>query len=199
MKLIVATRNQHKLKEIKVLLRGVPVKVISLADFKNVPAVKEDRKTLEANAKKKAAVVSRALKAFVVADDSGLEVKALKGAPGVYSARFSGRKATYASNNEKLLNLLKDVPLGGRQARFRCVIAIADRGRTIGLAEGRCDGKITFRPMGRLGFGYDPVFIPTGYKKTFAQLGLNKKNRISHRSRALTQAKAIIKRYVLTF
>lgn len=199
MELVVATRNQHKLKEIRILLKGVPVKAVSLDNFKNAPEVKEDGKTLEANARKKAIRVSKFLKKLAVADDSGLEIGALGGKPGVYSARFSGKGATYASNNEKVLRLLRNTPLSGRGAMFRCVIAVADKGRVVGVAEGRCRGKITFKPMGKAGFGYDPIFIPDGHKKTFAQMGISKKNRISHRSRALIKAKAIIKRYVLTF
>lgn len=197
--IVVATRNQHKLKEIKTLLDGLPIEVVSLDNFKYVPAVRENGRTLEANAKKKAVQVSRFLGRLVVADDSGLEVEALGNKPGVRSARFSGKGATYASNNTKLLNLLRNVPDKRRRAIFRCIIAIADKGRMVGSAEGRCKGSIGYRPLGRAGFGYDPVFIPYGYKKTFAQMGIEKKNRISHRSRALVQAKNIIKRYILTF
>ncbi len=199
MELVVATRNQHKLKEIKTLLRGLPVKVLSINNFKDVPEVKEDGATLEANAKKKAVQVSRFLKRFVIADDSGLEVNVLGGEPGVYSARFSGKGATYATNNEKLLRLLKGFQAGKRGALFRCVMAVADKGRLVGLAEGRSRGRIGLEPKGKAGFGYDPVFIPNGYKKTFAQLGIRQKNRISHRSRALVKARKIVKRYVLTF
>ncbi len=198
MELIVATRNQHKLKEIKTLLKGLPLKVLSLDSFKNVPEVKEDGHTLEANAKKKAVQTSRYLKKFVVADDSGLEVIYLGNKPGVYSARFSGKGATYKSNNKKLLDLLKDIPISKRSATFRCVIAISNKGRLIDLAEGRCQGKITLSPKGRAGFGYDPVFIPNGYKKTFAQMGIKRKNKISHRSMALTNAKHIIEKWLKT-
>ncbi|MFC1666878.1 RdgB/HAM1 family non-canonical purine NTP pyrophosphatase [Candidatus Omnitrophota bacterium] len=198
--LVVATRNQDKLKEIKAFLKDLPVRVVSLNNFKGAPEVKEDKKTLEANAKKKAIEYSRFLKKLVVADDSGLEVRALGNQPGVYSARFSGKGATYVSNNEKLLRLLKDVPSGKRQARFRCVIAVADNGKVIGVAEGRCNGKIGFEPLGKTGFGYDPIFVPYGHKKTFAQLGMEKKNKISHRSKALIRSKDIIKKYLaLTF
>src|SRR3989338_1540634 len=119
MDLVVATRNKNKLREIKTLLKGLPVKVFSLDVFKDVPDVIEDGKTLEVNAKKKAVQISRFLKKFVVADDSGLEVDALASQPGVYSARFSGENATYESNNKKLLNLLKGVPLNKRTACFR--------------------------------------------------------------------------------
>lgn len=192
MELVVATRNQDKLKEIKTILRGLPLEIVSLNNFKGVPEVIEDGKTLEANAKKKALQTSRFLKKLIIADDSGLEVKALGGEPGVYSARFSGKGATYKSNNKKLLSLLKDTPLNKRTARFKCVIAVADKGRLIGIAEGNCVGRIGFRSLGKSGFGYDPIFIPNGYKKTFAQLGIRKKNKISHRSKALYKARKVI-------
>jgi XTP/dITP diphosphohydrolase len=198
MEVVIATRNQDKLKEIKTLLKDIPVRAISLRNFKDVPEVKEDGRTLEENARKKAVQVSRFLKRLVVADDSGLEIPLLGGGPGVRSARFSGKGATYASNNRKVLRLLKDVPASKRRARFRCIIAVADKGKMVGLAEGRCNGRITLRILGKSGFGYDPIFVPHGYKKTFSQLGIRKKNRISHRSRALIQAKNIIKRYALT-
>jgi XTP/dITP diphosphohydrolase len=199
MQLIVATRNRDKLKEIRTLLKALPLKVKSLDSFKNVPDVIENGRTLESNAKKKAVQTSRFLKTLVVADDSGLEIKALGGKPGVYSARFSGKNATYDSNNEKVLRLLKNISAGKRKAAFRCVMAIADKGRIIAVAEGRCSGRIGFKPLGREGFGYDPLFIPDGYKKTFAQIGMKRKNSISHRSKALKKARVIIKRYILTY
>jgi len=196
MKIVVATRNQDKLKEIKALLKGLRIKAVSLNNFKGVPEVIEDGKTLEANAKKKAVQVSRYLKKLAVADDSGLEVLALGNRPGVYSARFSGKGATYSSNNQKVLRLLRDVPLAKRKACFRCVIALADKGKVVGTVEGRCRGKIGFEPRGKAGFGYDPIFIPQGHKKTFAEIGISKKNKISHRSKALVKAKKVIERYV---
>ena len=140
MEIIVATRNKDKLREIRALLKGLAVEVFSLDSFKGAPEVIEDGKTLEENAVKKAAQVSEFLKKFTVADDSGLEVDFLNGDPGVYSARFSGKGATYKSNNEKLLKLLKDVPLARRKACFKCVLAIADKGWIIGIAEGKCGG-----------------------------------------------------------
>lgn len=196
--LIVATRNKDKLKEIKTLLKNLPIKVLSLEGFKDIPEVEENGRTLEANSAKKAVQISRFLRKLVIADDSGLEIEALGGKPGVYSARFSGKDATYTSNNEKVLRLLKAVPVGKRRARFRCVMTVADKGKVIGIREGRITGRIIYKPLGNTGFGYDPIFIPVGYKKTFAQLGLRKKNKISHRNRALIKAKALIKRYILT-
>lgn len=196
MELVVATRNKDKLKEIKALLKGFRVEVFSLDSFKLVTEVLEDGKTLEDNAIKKAVQVSKFLRRFAVADDSGLEVEYLDGDPGVYSARFSGKFATYKTNNEKLLKLLKGAPLPKRKACFRCVIAIADKGRVIGVAEGRCRGKIGFESKGDNGFGYDPVFMPNGFKKTFAQMSASQKNKISHRSIALKKAKSIISNHL---
>jgi XTP/dITP diphosphohydrolase len=196
MELIVATRNKDKLREIKELLKGIDVEVYSLDSFRNVPEVIEDKKTLEENALKKAIEVSKFLGKLAVADDSGLEVDHLNGAPGVYSARFSGKSATYKSNNEKLLRLLKGVPVSKRKARFRCVIALADKGIAIGIAEGVCGGKIAFGSKGDNGFGYDPLFIPDGCARTFAQLGAAQKNKISHRGKALARAKKLIVKYL---
>lgn len=199
MDLVVATRNKDKLREIKALLKGLRVKVFSLDLFKGFPEVIEDGKTLEDNAIKKAIQASKFLKKFVVSDDSGLEVEYLNGDPGVYSARFSGKLATYKTNNEKLLKLLKDTPLSKRKACFRCVIAVADKGKVIGVAEGRCCGKICFESKGDNGFGYDPVFIPDGFKKTFAQMSAFQKNKISHRSIALKKARSIISNHLLLY
>ncbi len=195
-KLVVATRNKDKLREIKSLLKNLPVKVYSVADFENVPEVIESGKTLESNAKKKAQEVSRFLNMLAIADDSGLEVPALGNKPGVYSARFSGPGATYKSNNEKLLKILESKKPSDRKARFRCVMAVADKGRLIDTAEGICRGKITYKAAGNAGFGYDPVFKPHKHKKTFAQMSLKQKNKISHRSKALIKAKELVKRYM---
>lgn len=199
MDLVVATRNKHKLKEIQILLKGIPIKVFSLVHFKNVPEVVEDGKTLEQNAIKKSVQASKFLKKLVIADDSGLEVDALGGRPGIFSARFSGKGATYESNNKKLLRLLKDLPAQKRKATFKCAIALADKGKLVGAVEGRCRGRIISVSLGKTGFGYDPVFIPHGYKKTFAQMGMKEKNKISHRSRALTSAKKLILQYLLPY
>jgi len=199
MELVIATRNKDKLREIKALLKGLSVEVFSLDSFKGVPEVIEDKKTFEENAVKKAVQVSKFLKKFAVADDSGLEVEYLNGDPGVYSARFSGKGATYKSNNEKLLGLLKKVPLAKRKACFKCVIAMADKGRIIGVAEGVCKGRICFKSKGNNGFGYDPVFMPNGYKKTFAQMSAFQKNKISHRSKALAETKNVISKYLLLY
>ncbi|MFH1479345.1 MAG: XTP/dITP diphosphatase [Candidatus Omnitrophota bacterium] len=196
MRLIVATRNKDKLKEIKALLKGIPLDVVSLGSFSGVPEVIEDGKTLEANATKKAKETSSFLNTLVIADDSGLEVRHLGNQPGVYSARFSGKDATYTSNNKKLLDMLEGVSVSKRKARFRCCIAIADKGKIIKVVEGKVIGKIVYKPKGRSGFGYDPVFIPDGYKKTYAELGIKEKNKISHRGKALLKVKKALMEYL---
>jgi XTP/dITP diphosphohydrolase len=191
MTLILATRNLHKVREIGQIL-GDGVVLRSLADFPEVPEVPEEGETFEANAIQKAAFAARALGLPALADDSGLEVDALHGAPGARSARFAGERATYEENNAKLLGLLKGVPEAGRTARFRCVIALARPDGTARAAEGACEGRIAEAPAGTGGFGYDPLFIPAGYDRTFAELGEEVKNRISHRSRALRAAREMI-------
>lgn len=149
----------------------------------------EDGATFQANAIKKAQTVSRRTILPVLADDSGLEVRALNGRPGIRSARFSGEKQDDRANNTKLLRLMKNVPASRRQARFICWIALALGGRLIRVFEGSCAGSIAFSPGGRTGFGYDPVFIPREYRKTMAQLGSRRKDQISHRGRAIARLK----------
>ncbi|MSS70821.1 MAG: XTP/dITP diphosphatase [Candidatus Latescibacteria bacterium] len=191
MTLVLATRNAHKVREIGQVL-GPGFRLRSLADFPEVPEVPEEGETFEANAVQKAAFAARALGVPAMADDSGLEVDALQGAPGVRSARFAGERATSAENNAKLLRLLKGVQEAQRSARFRCVIALALPDGTARTAEGACAGRIAEAPRGTGGFGYDPLFIPDGYDRTFAELGEEVKNRISHRAHALRRAREMI-------
>ena len=186
--IVIGTKNKDKLRELKRLLRGVRLRVKSLADFQKSPNVKETGKTFEANAKLKARFYSRHVKGLAFADDSGLMVKALNGRPGVYSARFAGQGCTYLDNNRKLIRLLKNTPNAKRGAKFVCVIAIYDNGKLLGVVRGECAGRITHEIRGKQGFGYDPVFIPRGLKKTYAELSKSHKNRISHRGRALRAA-----------
>jgi len=229
MSLVVATRNAHKVREIRQVL-GAKFQCIPLSDLPGAPPWIEDGDTLAANATKKAVELARWLPAarlstlsapssalLVLADDSGLEVDALHGAPGVHSARFaalnggagglalaSGANAADADNNAKLLRLLKDVPLEKRTARFRCVLALTPVSGepTAGsspvcyadelelqteLFEGVCEGRLGFAPRGQSGFGYDPLFIPLGYEQSFAELGEDVKNKLSHRARALAR------------
>ncbi len=186
--IILGTRNQDKLRELQKLLKGVSVRVGSLVNFPKHRDVVEDGKTFEANARKKARLYSRHTKSFVLADDSGLMVSSLKGKPGVYSARFAGPGCTYHDNNRKLLRLLTRVPRTKRRAKFVCVMALYDNGKFINTVRGECRGIIAFEEKGKNGFGYDPVFIPVGFSKTFAQLPARVKNKISHRAKALKKA-----------
>jgi len=190
--IILATGNRHKVVEIKEILRGMPVKIVSLAELKNAPEVVEDSDTLEENAAKKARIVARHYHRWALADDSGLEVAHLRGEPGVYSARWAGPGCTYEDNNKKLLSMMAGVPKSKRGARFRCVIALSDPRGKVWTAEGKIAGRITDKARGKNGFGYDPVFLVPTYGKTFAELGDRTKNRISHRSRALRRAQKLI-------
>ena len=194
--IVIATRNPKKLKEIKRLFKKTGIKTLSLINFPKTPEVIEDKKTFRGNAAKKAVLTSRYTKILPLADDSGLEVKALGNKPGVKSSRYAGPKKRDIDNNLKLLKALKGKPASKRKAQFQCVIAIAYRGKLIKIANGICKGKIAFRMEGRTGFGYDPVFIPTGCKKSFSQLGSKIKDRLSHRSKALRKAKTFIQGYL---
>ena len=189
-KLILATRNKGKLKEIQVLLSDLDIDIMSLDEAENAPHVVEDGKTFMENAFKKAKVIAEATGIMALADDSGLEVDALDGAPGVYSARYSGENASDASNNEKLLADLEGVPAGKRSARFSCVIVVYHpSGRWIST-EDKCEGEITEKSIGDRGFGYDPVFYLPSLNCTMAQLSAEEKNRMSHRGKALEKLKS---------
>ena len=194
--IVISSRNKEKKRELKTLLKGLEIKVSDLNDYPSAPKVEEKGRTFEENAIAKAAAIAKFTKKLTLADDSGLEVGALGGRPGVYSARFAGRNAAYEANNRKLLRLLERFPKNKRGAKFVSVIAIADKDRFIGMTRGECGGWITFEPKGKNGFGYDPVFFSTKYKKTFAQLSARRKNSISHRGRALRKAKIIIRNYL---
>jgi len=196
MQLLVATRNRDKLKEISDILADLNLEIISLADRKDLPEVEEDAPTVRENAIQKAVVIAKAAKMLTLADDTGLEVKALGGEPGVRSARYAGEKATYHENNQKLLAALRGVPLEDRTASFRCVVAIADENGLVDTVEGICNGLILEEERGGGGFGYDPLFLPDGQVKTFAELSPDVKNRISHRAKALQKAWAVLSRYV---
>ncbi len=193
--IVLGTKNKDKLRELQALLQGAKVKVLSLNDFPRCPDVHEDGRTFEENAKKKARFYAKRTKALTLADDSGLMVSCLNGKPGVYSARFAGPGCTYHDNNEKLLCLLKRFPSSKRQAKFVCVMALYDRKGLVEVVRGECRGKIAFSQKGARGFGYDPVFIPAGFSKTFAELSPKTKNRISHRGQALRKARRVILRY----
>jgi len=196
MQLLVATRNRDKLKELSAILADLPVEVISVADRKGLPDIVEDAPTVRENAIKKAVETAKLAKMLTLADDTGLEVDALGGDPGVRSARYAGEKASYHENNKKLLAALHGVPMEKRTARFRCVVAVADENGLVDTVEGICNGLIIEEERGGGGFGYDPLFIPDGQVKTFAELPLDIKNRISHRAKALQKAWAVLSRYV---
>ncbi|MBI5695100.1 MAG: XTP/dITP diphosphatase [Nitrospirae bacterium] len=196
MKLVLATTNKGKLKEITALLSGLGVEVKGLSDFPGCPEVVEDGKTFRENALKKAREVAAFTGLPALADDSGLEVDALDGAPGVYSARFSGKDADDGKNNRKLLKLLKDTPQAGRGCRFVCVLAFAGppgSGIREKVLRGEVKGRVAHEPRGPHGFGYDPLFYYHPARKTFAEMGPEAKNRVSHRGRALKKFREYLK------
>jgi XTP/dITP diphosphohydrolase len=188
-KLIIATRNRHKTEEMAAML-GPQWVVEDLAAHRDLPEPEETGVTFEENAAIKAVAASRALKGLVLADDSGLEVDALAGAPGIRSARYAGEKATDQENRDRLLEelaRLTHLPKEPIVARFRCAMAVAREGRMLGTFCGRVEGRIVLKGAGTNGFGYDPLFIPQGYSRTFAELDPQTKNRTSHRARAMEQ------------
>jgi len=179
-----ATRNRHKVKELRRLLKGVPVRLLSLDQFPELRSAQEDGATFRANALKKAVQTSRSTILPVLAEDSGLEVRALGGRPGVRSARFAGSTQNSSANVAKLLRSLARFPKSRRQARFVCCMAVAIGGKNVRTFEGTCPGSIGLRAAGRTGFGYDPVFVPRGFHHTLSQLGPGIKDGLSHRSKA---------------
>jgi XTP/dITP diphosphohydrolase len=228
--LLIATRNAHKAGEIHAILGG-GFRLLTLTDFPTAPTVVEDAPTFAGNATKKAVELAKWLAGsqpstlnlqplFVLADDSGLEVDALNGAPGVHSARFAAADSAKsgntpdADNNAKLLRLLKDVPVEKRTARFHCVLALVPTGGASSLSrpaviiagrlvsslpppklfDGVCEGRILFAPRGQNGFGYDPLFVPAGFEQSFAELGDEEKNRLSHRAKALEKLRGCLGR-----
>ena len=193
--LIVASRNKGKVREIMELLAGLPYKVTSLLDYPQIPEIIEDGKTYRANALKKAREVALATGKMAMSDDSGIEVKALGNAPGIYSARFAGEGASEKARNKKLFKMLKGLPMSKRQARYRCVIALVNaKGQELGVVEGTCSGYITTKEFGNNGFGFDPLFLLKRYNKTFGQLPPELKAKISHRARALKKFRRLLNR-----
>jgi len=191
--LLFATRNANKTAEIRKIL-GPQFQVNDLAEHPEVPHIAETGRTFEDNAILKAVTVSKHIPGFVVADDSGLEVDALDGAPGIYSARYAGPAA---SDNEKIEKLLEELgrvgaPKDVHRARFHCVLALARKGEVLGMFEGLVEGQIANRPQGSHGFGYDPIFIPNGFQRTFGELEPAEKNQLSHRARALEKLGAFL-------
>jgi XTP/dITP diphosphohydrolase len=196
MDLLVATKNKKKLQEIKDILKGLNLKIISLADCQRCPRIIENGKSFRQNAVKKAVKIDHFSGKLTLGEDSGLCVEALGGNPGIYSSRFAGKNKSDRQNNLKVLKLLRNLPLKKRKAYYISAVALADKNGLVGVAEGRCSGLIGFLPEGNFGFGYDPLFIIPKYKKTFGQLGEKIKHKMSHRYHALRKAKKILQKYI---
>lgn len=192
--LLLATGNKHKLCELKSLLQGLPYEMVSPADIGINTKVDEVGRSLEENARLKATVMAAESRLLSLADDSGLEVDALDGKPGVLSARYAGENASDSDRVKYLLAQLKDVPWEERQASFRCVIAIATPEGRVKICSGECHGYITFEPRGKRGFGYDPVFYLPELDRTMAELPPEIKNRVSHRGQAARGAFTLLLR-----
>lgn len=194
--LLLATKNKDKITEISQLFANLPITLVSALDFKELPQVEEDGDTLEANAIKKATEYSRATGLPAIADDTGLEVDALNGEPGVNSARYAGEQASYKDNVQKLLREMQGVVPAKRTARFRTVIAFAINDQ-VTTVTGECEGVIIEFPSGGQGFGYDPVFYVPEHECTFAEMDLELKNRISHRGRALVKIREYLEKHFI--
>ncbi len=192
MKILVGTTNRGKLLEVEAILKDIPLQVVSLNSLGTWPQVVEDGESFEENARKKARTLADFSGHVTLADDSGLEVDALGGAPGIFSARYSGAEADELKNNEKLLRELSRVPQEKRGARFVCVIALCTPVSPAGtemVFRGECEGWIAFTPKGEKGFGYDPLFFYPPFDKTFAELDRETKSLVSHRGKALQKFK----------
>ena len=192
--LVLATRNRHKGEELAALLGELGIRIRTLDEFPEAPEVIEDGETCEANAIKKARAIADATGLPAVADDTGLEVAALNGRPGIFAARYAGEGATYEDNYRKLLHELAGVPRERRAARFVTVAAIAFPADGIQVARGVLKGLIAEAPSGTQGFGYDPVFVVPELGKTLAQLSPDQKNRISHRAKAFAQIRELLQK-----
>jgi XTP/dITP diphosphohydrolase len=193
MEIVLATKNEHKKKEIINIFKGMNLSFVTLKEYPDLPEVNEDGKTFEENAVKKAKEISLYTGKIAIADDSGLEVDVLNREPGIYSARFAGEHSNDSLNNQKLLSLLEKYPdKKDRKARFVCVMAIVDKDKIIGTAKGICEGYIAKELKGNNGFGYDPLFVIPEYNKTFAELGKEIKDKISHRAKALMLIKKLL-------
>jgi XTP/dITP diphosphohydrolase len=189
---VLATRNRHKGAELAELLADLPFRIRTMDEFPDVPDVVEDGETCEANAVKKARAVSDATGLLAVADDTGLEVDALGGRPGVYAARYAGMQATYEDNWKKLLREMTGVPRDRRTAHFVTVAAVASPSDVVAVTTGRLDGLIAEEPAGERGFGYDAVFYVPELGKTLAELSGEEKNRISHRAKAFAEVREVL-------
>jgi XTP/dITP diphosphohydrolase len=195
--LLIATRNPGKFKEISDILKDLPVHIVSLMEYPEIPEIVEDGATLEENALKKARMLYRETKIPALADDTGLEVYALGMAPGVRAARYAGENVSYDDNNRKLLSELSAMDATDRRARFRTVAAFVACDYEI-TVDGICSGKIASGLRGKGGFGYDPLFIPDGYKITYAEMSMEEKNKTSHRACAFNEMKKVLTEYFST-
>ncbi len=193
--LVVATMNQGKLREIKSLLKDIPLKITSLVDYPEAPDIIENGDSFRANAMIKAQTIAQYTQKLTLGEDSGLEVRALNNAPGIYSARFSGEGATDEKNNLKLIADLQGIPLEQRQARYRCYVIVFEGSQIVGEADGRCEGLIALTAKGNNGFGYDPYFFLPQYNKTFGELDPQIKATISHRAKAFQTIKVSLEEY----
>ena len=192
MRIILATANRDKIREMRHALDGLDVEILTRDDYPSLPGVVEDGASLEENARKKARTLADATGLVAIADDTGLEVEALGGEPGVYSSRYAGPGVTYEENVRELLRRMAGVPAGDRGALFRCVIALAEPSGAEILIEGTCEGTILEEPRGTGGFGYDPVFQVPEKGRTFAEMSVEEKDRISHRGRAMARMRRLI-------
>jgi XTP/dITP diphosphohydrolase len=190
--LLIATNNLGKVQEYQSLLKGIPFELVTPSQLGIKLDIEETGKTYEENARLKAVTFAKASGLLTLADDSGLEVDALQGEPGIRSSRYAGERAADQDRVSYLLARLKDVPAEKRTARFRCIIAIARPDGNIKYCYGQCEGSITFSPQGNEGFGYDPIFYFPGLNKTMAELPMDVKNRISHRGRAAQEARKVL-------
>lgn len=192
-RLVLSTNNVHKVEEIKSILKDLPIEVLSKKDIGMEDLeVDEDGDTLEENSIKKAKELADRCDYMVMADDSGLFVDALNGAPGVYSSRYAGEEGNDEKNNIKLLKELQDIPVENRTASFFSVIALVTEDKEVFTVKGECKGYIDFEPKGEDGFGYDPLFVPLGFDSTFSELGDDIKNKISHRAKALEKIQDLV-------
>jgi XTP/dITP diphosphohydrolase len=192
MDILIATRNQDKVREISALLDLPEINFVGLDEFPDCPEAEENGSTFEDNAMIKASQAAYHSGLWSLADDSGLIIDALDGQPGIYSARFAGPGATYRDNWVKVLELLKDVPKERRTARFVCVMCLVGNNNRAFFARGEIEGIITSEPRGENGFGYDPIFLPIGQDRTFAEMVAIEKNHISHRGQALKKIRSLI-------
>lgn len=196
MDIVCATRNAHKLREFQDLLQVAGARLIGLDAYPQCPEVVEDGESFQENALKKARTVAEHTHLLTIADDSGLEVMALQGRPGIHSARFAGPQSDDAANNARLLQELDGLPSDQRAARFRCVIAVVEPGGREVVVEGTCAGTITGAGRGTNGFGYDPLFEETASGRTFAEMTDAEKNRVSHRARATAALSDVLRQFL---